>query len=84
MVKRGIKVDYTKADAFFISENYTKLKDVNVRGIVRCYRNHHNDRYLLQCFYNLQEKYDRGQQDFSKECYEKLQDFVTQYLLQKV
>ena len=22
---------------------------------------HHNDRYLRQCFYNLQEKYDRGQ-----------------------
>ena len=38
--------------------------------------NHHTNRYLLQCFYNLQEKYDRGQKDFSQEQYEKLYDFV--------
>ena len=38
--------------------------------------NHHTDRYLLQCFYNLQEKFDRGQKDFSKEQYEKLKEFV--------
>lgn len=37
---------------------------------------HHTDRYLLQCFYNLQEKYDRGQKDFSKEQYERLEEFV--------
>lgn len=33
---------------------------------------HHNNRYLKQCFYNLQEKYDRGQKDFSLERYKKL------------
>ena len=38
--------------------------------------NHHNDRYLLQCFYNLQEKYDRGQKDFTEENYEKLEEFI--------
>lgn len=37
---------------------------------------HHNNRYLLQCFYNLQEKYDRGQKDFNKEQYERLEAFV--------
>lgn len=36
----------------------------------------HNDRYLLQCFYNLQEKYDRGQKDFTTEIYVKLANFV--------
>ena len=36
----------------------------------------HNDRYLLQCFFNLQEKYDRGQKDFSKEEYERLKNFI--------
>ncbi len=25
-----------------------------------CYYPEHNDRYLQQCYYNLQEKYDRG------------------------
>lgn len=37
---------------------------------------HHNDRYLWQCFYNLQEKYDRGQKDFSKAEYERLENFI--------
>lgn len=38
---------------------------------------HHNDRYLLQCFYNLQEKYDRGQKDFDEITYLRLCDFMT-------
>lgn len=38
--------------------------------------NHHNARYLIQCFYNLQEKYDRGQNDFTKEIYERLDCFI--------
>lgn len=33
---------------------------------------HHDDRYLLQCFYNLQEKYVRGQKDFTLMQYAKL------------
>ena len=37
---------------------------------------HHTDRYLLQCFYNLQEKYDRGQKDFSKKQYDRLKNFI--------
>lgn len=37
---------------------------------------HHNDRYLLQCFYNLQEKYDRGQKDFDNETFRNLIMFV--------
>lgn len=34
----------------------------------------HNQRYLLQCFYNLQEKYDRGQKGFTLDVYRKLLD----------
>lgn len=37
---------------------------------------HHNDRYLLQNFYNLQEKYDRGQKDFYYTTYKKLLIFM--------
>ena len=36
----------------------------------------HNNEYLLQCFYNLQEKFDRGQKDFTPERYCSLLDFV--------
>lgn len=45
-------------------------------SIVKPFKNHHNYRYLLQCFCNLQEKYDRGQKDFSKERYNALEHFV--------
>lgn len=37
---------------------------------------HHNKRYLLQCFYNLQEKYDRGQRDFYEDTYNTMLEFV--------
>ena len=40
------------------------------------FKNHHTDRYLLQCFYNLQEKFDRGQSDFSQEIYDRLYKFL--------
>lgn len=36
----------------------------------------HNDTYLLVCFMNLCEKYVRGQKDFTKECFNKLYDYV--------
>ena len=34
--------------------------------------NWHNERYLKQCYYNLEEKYDRGgikEEDFNKICF---------------
>lgn len=37
---------------------------------------HHNDRYLVQNFFNLEEKFDRGQKDFSEEEYRKLCQLV--------
>lgn len=40
------------------------------------FRCHHTQRYLKQCFYNLQEKFDRGQKDFTIEQMWKLEEFV--------
>lgn len=40
------------------------------------FEDHHTDRYLLQCFYNLQEKYDCGQKDFTEKQYKELEQFV--------
>ena len=40
------------------------------------FKEYHNDRYLIQCYWNLAEKFDRGQQDFSQKQYEKLKKFV--------
>ena len=40
------------------------------------FEKHHNARYLLECFWNLAEKYDRQQKDFSDVRYKKLENFV--------
>ena len=44
-----------------VSQHYTPFK------------NHHNDEYLTICYYNLYEKYIRGQKDFSAEQFDALQ-----------
>lgn len=70
MVKRGYKINNW--------DNYTNyfhdlvLKCNNVHPFYK----HHNDNYLIQCFYNLQEKFDRGQKDFTREQYDDLEDFI--------
>ena len=61
--------------------NYTKWVDCNFRKDETIhltdhpFGQHHNHRYLTHCFYNLQEKYDRHQKDFTQERYEELKDF---------
>ena len=67
--KRGVEIkSLNKYLSYFESTTLNPWHDL--------FAKHHTDRYLLQCFYNLQEKYDRGQKDFSKEQYEKLEQFV--------
>lgn len=63
-------------------ENY-----FNYFGDVLCWRPmpsyrfaEHNDEYLLCNYYNLLEKYRRGQKDFSEEEFERLTDFVKKSL----
>ena len=44
------------------------------------YQRHHNNEYLTICYYNLKEKYLRGQKDFTTEAWEKLDTFYQQWL----
>lgn len=63
--------------AIIFKENYIPNEFIDgFKSGRKLFNNHHNYRYLLQCFYNLQEKYDRGQKDFSKERYNALEHFV--------
>ena len=39
----------------------------------------HNDRYLKQCYYNLQEKYDRG--IITKEEWQKIDEYYTREVM---
>ena len=80
LLKRNYNINYGNADSFFYKYYGMKLEGINVRGLVYCYENHHNNRYLKQCFYNLQEKFDRKQKDFDEETYNKLKEFVEKEL----
>lgn len=46
--------------------------------------NHQTDRYLFQCYINLQEKYERGQKDFYKYLYEDMSNFIYVDYLSKI
>lgn len=66
MRKRNIKIKTFKHyNNFFID---TPIMSNNFKE--------HNNEYLLICFFNLLEKYRRGQKDFDKQQFEKLYDFV--------
>lgn len=43
----------------------------------------HDDTYLRICFYNLMEKYMRGQKDFTDEAFDGMKRFVRERLAEK-
>lgn len=52
MIKRGFKPDWNKLDAYFVN-----LPEVEYDEL---FLGWHNNRYLRQCYSNLQEKFDCG------------------------
>ena len=56
MLRRGYKCDLNK----FKSLNKNGTKFVNMPSHTELFEGWHNDRYLRQCYFNLQEKYDCG------------------------
>ena len=55
MQNRGYKCETERFTHYFTYPHETKSVAYN-----ELFRDWHNDRYLLQCYYNLQEKYDCG------------------------
>ena len=43
----------------------------------KLFKDHHTQLYLLQCFFNLQEKFNRGAKDLNLDIMEKLTIFIT-------
>lgn len=69
---RGYKIK--KLNNFF---NYFGVdKTTYLAPVQKPFEYHHDQRYLIQCFYNLQEKFDRGQSDFKLDDYNKLVVFM--------
>ena len=84
MKQRGFRVDLSPTSNYRIwLWEHMKIKPDQDYGVClpeEVFKNHHTNRYLKQCFYNLQEKFDRGQKDFSQEQYKKLKDFIKKEL----
>lgn len=74
MTERGIDIRKTENFDSYFSGVYVKIIP-NLENFIP-FKEHHNNRYLLQCFYNLQEKYDRGQKDFDSSRYWKIFNIV--------
>ena len=68
---RGYKIN--KMDNY---NNY--FKDLIGKNVSREFLEYdeHNDFYLLVSYYNLMEKFSRGQKDYTLELFKKLQDFM--------
>jgi len=83
MEKRRFKISVkAKENANNYFKDFPLMYGVNgFNGIP--FKNHHNFRYLKQCFYNLEEKYDRGQKDFTKEEYDALNQFMNEELMKE-
>lgn len=69
MTRRGYRTMQSVEDKIWklLPENKEKIISLDIYDL---YKDWHNERYLLQCYYNLQEKYDCG--GFSKEIFEKI------------
>lgn len=67
MEKRRYKCDWNKFTKWRINRNYDwELKDI--------FPDWHTDRYLRQCYYNMQEKYDCG--GISNEEWAKVHEYI--------
>ena len=56
-------------------EHYDKYFEEVTHALVSSRFAEHNDEYLTICYYNLKEKYLRGQKDFTDDVWQKLDDY---------
>lgn len=69
MKNRRYKIkDYNNMENYFHRKVFLVNKDLHYPE--------HNIRYLAQCYYNLEEKFDRGQKDFSSLMHKNLLQFM--------
>ncbi len=66
MCNRGYQPNLEKMAFYF--------KDISVCQSDNPFKEHNNE-YLTICYYNLKEKYIRGQKDFTDDVWEKLDEF---------
>ena len=67
MTDRGIKIKHWDNYDEYFKELYVVFTDLRFKE--------HNHEYLTICYWNLREKYLRGQKDFTADVWEKLDEF---------
>ncbi|WP_431811023.1 pyrimidine dimer DNA glycosylase/endonuclease V [Lysinibacillus sp. FW12] len=73
MNKRGFQIrTYEKMNNYF--DGLGPVKDR------KPFLHHHNQEYLEICFYNLKEKFIRGQKDYEEALYEQLSTYIKDVL----
>ena len=74
MTNRGYKIrTFDKMERYFHG-----LKEANV---AQPFEQHHNDEYLEICYYNLKEKFIRGQKDYDEALFLKLDEYFNSRIL---
>lgn len=68
MAQRGYIIRNLDNFNKYFNDYYNHVEDLRFKE--------HNDEYLLICYYNLKEKYLRGQKDFTPEIWNNLQNFI--------
>jgi len=67
--KRGFKIrSFEKMNNYFSDMEVIEIQN-------ELFYNHHNKTYLQICYFNLKEKFIRGQKDYTKEQFKALQDY---------
>ena len=79
-IKRNYKVkSFDNFNNYFVDTKEKLNREFLQRGFGKSLKHYrfteHNNEYLTICYYNLKEKYLRGQKDFTKEIWEKLDSF---------
>lgn len=57
-------------------DTFDKITFINNDPKNILFKNHHTTDYLIICYYNLKEKYIRGQKDFTEKEFNELKDFI--------
>lgn len=76
MINRGYKVNFTNFNQYFQMID-TESVDYGLKF------KEHDKEYLIICYYNLKEKYLRGQKDFTDDVWQELDKFYKNYMERK-
>ena len=73
---KGYRTNLENLNNYFGDTKFKHLIEIE-----NCIFREHNHEYLTICYYNLKEKYLRGQKDFTDDVWQKLDEFYKKEML---